>query len=139
MDKLRVVSERFGGRPVLLVVAAALVCAQGLVAVLLGVLVAVDAFRGRAENLAATEFMAVFGVVAGVGLVFVARALFLRRRWGRAPTLVTQLICVPVAVALVQAQQYVVGVTLGLVAVVAAVSLMSRPVSEALNDPHWTG
>lgn len=129
-------NERFGGRPLLLVVAAAIAAVEGLVAAVLGVLVAVDALRGRAEDVLSAEFMAAFGVAAGVGLVFVARGLLLRRRWGRAPTLVTQLICLPVAVALVQAQQYAVGIALGLLALVAAFSLMSRPVSEALNDPR---
>jgi len=120
----------------LLVVVAAIAFVQGLVAATLGVLVAVDGLRGRATNAPATEFMAVFGVAAGVGLILVARALLRRRRWGRAPTLVAQLIFLPVAVALFQAQQYVVAVALGLVAVVAACGLMSRPVSEALDDPR---
>ena len=120
----------------LLVVAAVIGFVQGVAAAGLGVLVAVEAIRGRAENAAASEFMAVFGVAAGVGLVLVGRALLRRRRWGRAPMLVTQIICVPVAVALVQAHQYAVGIALGVVAVVAAFSLMSRPVSAVLDDPR---
>lgn len=125
--------------PVLLVVPAVVVLLQGLVAVALGVLVGVDALRGGAENVPAAELMAAFGVVAGVCLVLVGRGLLLRRRWGRAPALVTQIICVPIAVAVVQAGQYVVGVALCALAVGAACCLMSRPSSEALDTPEHGG
>lgn len=125
--------------PVLLVVASVVVLLQGLVAVALGALVGIDALRGGADNLPAAEFMVVFGLVAGVCLILVGRGLLLRRRWGRAPALVTQIICVPVAVAVVQAGQYVVGVALGALAVGAACCLMSRPSSEVLDTPEHGG
>ncbi|MQA78541.1 MAG: hypothetical protein GEV10_08690 [Streptosporangiales bacterium] len=125
--------------PMLLVVPAGVVLLQGLVAAVLGVLVGVDALRGGADNLPAAEIMAAFGLVAGVCLVLVGRGLLLRRRWGRAPALVTQIICVPVAVAVVQAGQYVVGVALGVLAVGAACCLMSRSSSEVLDTPEHGG
>lgn len=124
----------FAGRPPLLVTAVVIVSLQGLVVAALAVAVGVDALVGGAMDLAGAEFMALLGVLGGAGLVFVAYGLLRRRRWGRAPALLTQLLCVPVAVTLVQSQRYVLGAVLGAAAVVAAFCVISRPVSEALGD-----
>ncbi|MQA04742.1 MAG: hypothetical protein GEV07_19155 [Streptosporangiales bacterium] len=127
-------TEWLAGRPPLLVTAAVIVFLQGVLVAVLAVVVGVGALVGGSSDLAGAEVMALFGLAVGAGLVVVARGLFLRRRWGRAPALLTQLLCVPVAVALVQAQQYVPGIVLGAAAVVAAFCVISRPVSEALGD-----
>lgn len=135
-DRLPPVKGRIRNAPPALLGATVVVALQGLLVAVLGALVGVQALRGAADNLPAAEFMAVLGVAAGMGLLLAARGLLMGRRWGRAPALLTQLLCVPVAVALVQAQQYLIGITLGLVAAAAAFCLISRPVAEALDDPR---
>lgn len=106
--------------------------AQGLLLGVLAVLVGVDAVTGRAVDTAASAFMTGLGLLAFVGLLLVARGLARRRRWARSPALLTQVIAIPVAVAVSQAGQYAYGVPLGIVAVLTAAALLSPPTTRAL-------
>ena len=51
-------------------------------------------------------------MLAGVGLLLVARALFGGRRWGRSPALTWQIICLPVAYGLFQSGRWYIGLPL---------------------------
>lgn len=119
--------------PVPLFVAAVIVLLEGLLTVVLGVIVAVVAVQ-RQGNLAADGFMALFGVLVGVGLVVVARGLSRSRRWSRAPAVVVQIICVPVAVTLAQGGRYAAGIPLLVVAVVCVLALFTSASTKAFDD-----
>jgi hypothetical protein len=53
-------------------------------------------------------------LLAAIGLGLVARGLFYRRRWARSPTLVCELLVLPVAFGLYQSGRWYVGVPLAL-------------------------
>lgn len=118
--------------PVPLLAAAVIVLLEGLLTAALGVVVGVNAFGDDGGT--AAGFMAVFGVLVGVGLVLVARGLSRSRRWGRAPALVAQIICVPVAITLAQGGRYAAGIPLLVVAVVCVLALFSSASTKAFDD-----
>jgi hypothetical protein len=72
--------------------------------------------------------------VAAVGLALVARGLERRRRWARAPALVTNLILVPVAIGLLQSGRWYVGGPLLLVAIGVVGLLFAPSTSADLED-----
>lgn len=115
-----------------LVAAAVVTLAEALLVGVLAVLVGVDAVTGRVANVPASAFMTGLGVLVFVALLLVGRGLVRRRRWARSPALVTQIIAIPVAVALSQAGQYAYGIPLGIVAVLTAAALLSPPTTKAL-------
>lgn len=119
--------------PATLLAAAVVVLLEGLLTAALGVLVGVEAFRGDGSAVAG-GFMAVFGVFVGAALVLVARGISRCRRWSRAPALVVQVLCVPVAITLAQGGRYAVGIPLLLVAVLCVLALLSSPATKAFED-----
>lgn len=119
--------------PAPLLGAAVVVLLEGLLTAVLGVVVGVDAFHGG-NSVVAGVFMAVVGVLVGAGLVFVARGLSRSRRWSRAPALVVQIICVPVAITLAQGGRYAAGIPLLVVAVLCVLALFSSASTKAFED-----
>lgn len=115
-----------------LVGAAVVTLAEALLLGVLAVVVGIDAVAGRVTSVGASAFMAGCGLLVFAGLVLVARGLVRRRRWARSPALLTQIIAIPVAVALSQAGQYAYGVPLGIVAVLTAAALLSPSTTRAL-------
>jgi fatty acid desaturase len=77
---------------------------------------------------------AVLTLVGAIGLGLVGRGLYRRRRWARAPALVTNLLVLPVAFDLTRGGRWYVGVPLLLLAVVVLVLLFVRPTDEALQE-----
>lgn len=119
--------------PVPLLAAAVVVLLEGLLAAVLGVVVGVNAVHGEGGGVA-DAFLAFFGVLVGVGLVLVARGLSRSRRWSRAPALVVQIICVPVAITLAQGGRYSAGIPLLVVAVLCVLALFSSASRKAFDD-----
>ncbi|WP_113705543.1 hypothetical protein [Nonomuraea lactucae] len=120
-------------RPLSLVVAALVVALEGLVAVGLGAFAAVETVRGAADEVTAAIAEAVFGLLIGAGLLWVAWGGLLRaERWGRAPSVLTQIFMVPVAVTLIQSDQPLLGIPLIVVAVIGLGSLLAPPTTHAL-------
>jgi hypothetical protein len=119
--------------PVPLLGAAVVVLLEGLLTAVLGVIVGVRAFRGDG-SLVAGEFMAGCGVLVGVGLGVVARGLTRHRRWSRAPALVAQIICVPVAITLAQGGRYAAGIPLLVVAVLCVLALFTSASTKAFDE-----
>jgi hypothetical protein len=72
-------------------------------------------------------------LVAAAALALVARGLLRRRRWARSPTLLTQLLTVPVAWGAVGSRPLV-GVPLLVTAVVTGILVLSPPVGAALEE-----
>jgi hypothetical protein len=67
-------------------------------------------------------------------LVLVARSLARRRRWARAPALVTQLLLLPVGFTVVQSGQAPIGVPVLAVSVAVVVLVLSPPTGRALGN-----
>ena len=76
----------------------------------------------------------VLTLLGAVGLGFVTRGLAQRRRWARAPALVTNLLVLPVAYDLVRGGRWYVGGPLLVLAAAVVVLLFVRPTDEALQE-----
>jgi hypothetical protein len=121
-------------RPTPLVVLAALVAAQGIGLAGLAVFFLVELVVSTPLSVPRAVMAALLTLLAGLGLLAVARGLHRRRRWARAPALVTQLIVLPVGVGLVQGGRWYVGVPLIGWALGVLVLLFAPAVSDALED-----
>ena len=73
-------------------------------------------------------------VIAAVGLALVARALVRRRRWARAPLVVTNLLVLPVAYDLVRGGRWYVGAPLLVLAIVVLGLLFAPATEESLEE-----
>ncbi|MEU8250510.1 hypothetical protein [Nonomuraea sp. NPDC048916] len=120
-------------RPLSLVVAALVVALEGLVALGLGLYAGVETLRGDAEDITAAIAEAVFGMLVGAGLLWVAWGGLLKvERWGRSPSVLAQIFMIPVAVTLIQADRPVLGIPVIVVALVGLVALLAPPTTHAL-------
>jgi hypothetical protein len=102
--------------------------ALGLAAVALFYLV--EIFVATADDRVRAAVTTLLAAAAASGLGLVARGLLRRRRWARAPALVTNLLVLPVAVGLVQGGRWYVGGPLLLWAV-AVLGLLFAPATDA--------
>ena len=121
-------------QPPALVVLVALVAGQGIGLVGLAAFFLVELMVASATSAARAVMAALLTLLAGFGLVAVARGLRRGRRWARAPALVTQLLALPVAVGLVQGGRWYVGVPLILWALGVLALLFTPAVGEVLED-----
>lgn len=121
-------------RPATLTAAAGIEALEGLAMIGLGVFVAVETIVARSYSVMNAVALAVCAVALGAGLLAVGRALFQARRWGRTPALLTQVFGFVIAVYMIQAHQYAIGVPIVVVAVAALVLLFSPPSTHALVD-----
>lgn len=95
-------------------------------AVLLAVasaVLAVSGFRPEAVDRAGAEILALIGVACAVAVGILARGIASHRPWARSPTLVLELICLPIAVTVVQNDKAFAGIPLGVSALVVLVLL----------------
>ncbi|MBA3619365.1 MAG: hypothetical protein H0W56_07235 [Acidothermales bacterium] len=113
--------------------AALLVGCQGLLLLVAAGVLAAETVVGRSTDASGARLTALLALAAGVGLVLVARSLARRRRWARAPALVTQLLLLPVGFTVVQSGQAPIGVPLLVVAGGLVLLLLSQPVGKALG------
>ncbi|MER7504039.1 hypothetical protein AB0L05_33450 [Nonomuraea pusilla] len=126
-------------RPLSLVVAAAVVALEGLVALGLGVYVAVETLVGRPDDLTSALAEAVFGLLIGAGLLWVAWGGLLKvERWGRSPAVVAQIFLLPVAFTLVRSGQPLIGVPVGVAALAALAALLTPATTRALYGDQET-
>ncbi|TMR94605.1 hypothetical protein [Nonomuraea basaltis] len=120
-------------RPLTLVIAAAVVALEGLVALGLGVFVAVETLTGTPDDLTTAVAEAAFGVLVGAGLLWVAwGGLFKMERWGRSPGVLAQIFMLPVAVTLIQSDQPQLGIPLIVLALAGLATLLAPPTTHAL-------
>jgi hypothetical protein len=120
-------------RPVTLVIAAAIVALEGLVALGLGIYVAVETLVSTPGNLTTAIAESAFGVLVGAGLLWVAwGGLFKMERWGRSPGVLTQIFMVPISVTLIQSGQPQLGIPLIVIAVAGLATLLAPPTTHAL-------
>jgi hypothetical protein len=107
---------------------------QGLGLVGIGVFLVVETVVASPSDVVAALVSALLALLAGAGLLLVARGLLRRGRWARSPALVLNLIGVPVAVGLLQGGRWYLGLPLLLWSVAVLVLLFSAPVNAALDD-----
>jgi hypothetical protein len=101
--------------------AAALVALQGVGLIGAGVFLIVRALQPDAAHRASTEVLGALSVVVGLVVIATARLVRARRRTVRSPLLVLEIICVPIAITIVQGGRWYVGVPLALAAAAVVV------------------
>jgi uncharacterized membrane protein (DUF2068 family) len=114
--------------------AAVLVGCQGLLLLVAAGVLAVETVVGRSTDGSGARLTALLALAAGVGLILVAGGLARRRRWARAPALVTQLLLLPVGFTVVQAGEPLIGVPVLAVSVAVVVLVLSPPTGRALGN-----
>ncbi|MFB9200613.1 hypothetical protein ACIBIZ_05875 [Nonomuraea spiralis] len=120
-------------RPWSLLVAAVVVAVEGLIALGLGVYVAVETVVSTPDNVTTALAESAFGLLVGAGLLWVAWGGLLRaERWGRSPGVLAQIFLLPVGVTLIQSDQPQIGVPLIVVALTGLVALLAPPTTHAL-------
>jgi hypothetical protein len=120
-------------RPWTLLAAALIVALEGLVALGLGLYVAVETLAGAAEDITSALAESVFGVLIGAGLLWVAwGGLYKMERWGRSPSVLAQIFVLPVAITLIQSDKPLYGIPLIVVAVAGLGTLLAPPTTHAL-------
>jgi uncharacterized membrane protein (DUF2068 family) len=110
---------------------------QGALLVGIAVFYVVELFVATATDTTRALVSAGLTLLAGIGLVLVARGLWQGRRWARSPALVTNLILVPVGIGLLQGGRWYAGVPLLAAAAAVVVLLFSSSVNATLeqSDP----
>lgn len=111
-----------------------LVGLQALGVLALGVFVLVELAVATSDDEVRALVTAGLALTAGAGLALVARGLARRRRWARAPALVTNLLVLPVAYDLVRGGRWYVGLPLLGWALAVLVLLLARPTDSALEE-----
>ncbi|TDD09654.1 hypothetical protein E1292_09090 [Nonomuraea deserti] len=121
------------GRPLTLLIAVVVVALEGLVALGLGVLVAVQTLTGAPDNVTTALAESGFALLVAAGLLWVAwGGLFRMERWGRSPAVLTQIFMLLIAVTLIQSDQPQLGIPLIVVALTGLVTLLAPPTTHAL-------
>lgn len=119
--------------PLALLVASAVQTLEGAFVVGLGALVGVSTLTGTPGDLGRALALAAFTLVGGVAMMAVAIGLLRRRRWSRAPAVVTQILAVLIGVQLAQSGQLAVAVPVAVAAVAALGSLFAPATSRELQ------
>jgi hypothetical protein len=114
--------------------AAALVGLETLGLFAATVFFAVEIVVADADDRTRAVTATVLTLLGAIGLALVTRGLVLRRRWARAPGLVTNLLVLPVAYDLVRGGRWYVGVPLLGLALTVLVLLFVRATDEALQE-----
>jgi hypothetical protein len=124
-----------GPRPVRLTLAAALAGLEGLALVVAGAYLLVTAATGGQGNPEQGVTTGATLLVLAALPLLAARGLRRRRRWSRGPAVITQILALPVAWNLLQADSLLIpgGIVLALVAVTALVLLVNPSTTKALG------
>ncbi|MFF3451437.1 hypothetical protein ACFYXJ_30315 [Streptomyces sp. NPDC002667] len=122
-------------RPGRLTAAAALAALEGTALVAGGVCVLVLGLTGDPDSRQQAVTGGITLIVLALLPLLAARGLLLRRSWSRGPALVTQILALPVAYTLLQADSVAIpaGIALGVVALVAFVLLVNPETTRALG------
>ncbi|MBC9726309.1 hypothetical protein [Streptomyces sp. TRM68367] len=124
-----------GPRPRRLTYAAALAALEGLALVVGGVWMLVLGFTGDPDDPQQAVTGGVTVIVLALLPLLAARGLLGRRSWSRGPAVITQLLALPVAYNLLQADSVAIpaGIALAVVAVTALVLLVNPATTQALG------
>ncbi|GAP47283.1 hypothetical protein [Streptomyces azureus] len=127
--------DNTGPRPRRLTYAALLAALEGLALVVGGVWMLVLGLTGEPDNRQQAVTGGVTLVVLALLPLLAARGLLGRRSWSRGPAVITQIMALPVAYNLLQADSMAIpaGIALAVVAVAALVLLMNPETTRALG------
>ncbi|GGW87618.1 hypothetical protein [Streptomyces lomondensis] len=127
--------ETTGPRPRRLTYAALLAALEGLALVVGGVWILVLGFTGHPDDRQQAVTGGITLVVLALLPLLAARGLLGRRSWSRGPAVITQLMALPVAYNLLQADSMAIpgGIALAVVAVAALVLLVNPETTRALG------
>ncbi|MHB9859165.1 hypothetical protein [Streptomyces sp. YIM S03343] len=124
-----------GPRPARLTYAAALAALEGLALVIGGLWITVRGITGDPDDQAQAVTGGITLIVLALLPLLAARGLLARRSWSRGPVLVIQILALPLAYQLLQADSAAIpaGIALAVVAVTALVLLIHPATTEALG------
>ncbi|AZP20341.1 hypothetical protein ACIGMX_08090 [Streptomyces aquilus] len=127
--------ETAGPRPRRLTYAAALAALEGLALVVGGVWMLVEGLAGDPDDRQTAVTGGITLVVLALLPLLAARGLLARRGWSRGPAVITQILALPVAYNLLQADSVAIpaGIALAVVAVAALVLLVNPATTQALG------
>ncbi|MFD5709811.1 hypothetical protein ACFWHW_05355 [Streptomyces pharetrae] len=128
-------ADQAGPRPVRLTAAAALAGLEGLALVVGGVWMLVLGLTGEPDDRQQAVTGGVTLIVLALLPLIAARGLLARRSWSRGPAIITQIMALPVAYNLLQADSMSIpaGIALAVVAVAALVLLINAETTRALG------
>ncbi|WP_416982324.1 hypothetical protein [Streptomyces sp. T028] len=129
------VPDTTGPRPPRLTYAAALAALEGLALVVGGVWILVLGITGAPDDRGQAVTGGLTLVVLALLPLLAARGLLARRSWSRGPAVITQIMALPVAYNLLQADSMAIpgGIALAAVAVTALVLLVNGETTRALG------
>lgn len=124
-----------GPRPGRLTAAAALAGLEGLALVVGGAYMLVAGLAGHPDNPEQAATGGVTLIVLALLPLFAARGLLARKRWSRGPAIITQIMALPVAYTLLQADSMAIGagIALAAVSIAALVLLVNQETTRALG------
>ncbi|MCX3060187.1 hypothetical protein [Streptomyces beihaiensis] len=124
-----------GPRPGRLTAAAALAGLEGAALVVGGGALLVDAVTGDPSSVSQAVTGGVTLIVLALLPLLAARGLLARKSWSRGPAIITQIMALPVAYTLLQADSVAIpgGIALAVVAVAALVILVNPATTRALG------
>jgi hypothetical protein len=127
--------ETAGPRPRRLTYAAALAALEGLALVAGGVWMLVEGLVGDPDDRPSAVPGGVTLIVLALLPLLAARGLLARRSWSRGPAVITQIMALPVAYNLLQADSVAIpaGIALAVVAVAALILLINPATTQALG------
>ncbi|MEU7635772.1 hypothetical protein AB0C11_06725 [Streptomyces sp. NPDC039016] len=127
--------EPKGPRPARLGAAAALTAVEGLALAALGAYMLLDGLVGTPDSPQQAEMGGVTILALALLPLVAARGLWLRRRWSRGPSLITQIVALPVAWTLVKGGGVLIaaGAALAVAALVVLVLLVNPTATTALG------
>jgi hypothetical protein len=130
-----VTPETAGPRPRRLTYAALLAALEGLALVAGGVWMLVEGFAGDPDDRRSAVTGGITLVVLALLPLLAARGLLGRRSWSRGPAVITQIMALPVAYNLLQADSMAIpaGIALAVVAIAALVLLVNGETTRALG------
>ncbi|RFU84793.1 hypothetical protein DY218_20590 [Streptomyces triticagri] len=135
MSRLDDTTNDQGPRPVRLTAAAALAALEGLALVAAGGYLLVEGVFGSPDSAEQAVTGGVTMIVLAALPLIAARGLLKLRRWARGPVLVTQILALPVAWQLLQADSLLIpgGIALAAVAITTLALLLNPESTEALG------
>ncbi|MFK8849010.1 hypothetical protein [Streptomyces sp. Ac-502] len=124
-----------GPRPARLSAAAVLTAVEGVALAALGIYMLVDGLAGSPDSPRQAETGGLTVIALAVLPLVAARGLWLRRRWSRGPSLITQIVAFPVAWTLINGGGALIAAGVGLAVVaIAVLGLLVNPTAtEALG------
>ncbi|MFG2464688.1 hypothetical protein ACGFXB_04315 [Streptomyces canus] len=129
------IPETAGPRPRRLTYAASLAALEGLALVAGGAWMLVEGLAGDPDDRASAVTGGVTLIVLALLPLLAARGLLARRSWSRGPAVITQIMALPVAYNLLQADSVAIpaGIALAVVAVAALILLINPATTQALG------